>query len=309
MPSSAGGTRWSSSGWQSKQWKGRHNGAWEEDRWAQWTGWQGKWTGSCWDADSWKADPPPDSPEGRDGGGVSEDERANKEQEEPFSWEHCVATWEPAEDAQPPPDNRHPEPTAGSPPHADELRALHEAVLMQFLRSDEGLTGADAEDVPFAAPPEVAALTATTSCRNDTEDEACFAERCTAGVMWKSYCAKRGCELNGKFVVLCDEHIGTHRCRCCGQSAKREFPYCLPVRPVSLSHGDDVFDPADIQPRGTGRESEPSSADPVVVLSPEAHACVMSGVEMCREHLQQVEVLLRTAGPGRRAWTSTGDNN
>lgn len=302
MSRSAGGT-WSASGWQSRQWEGRRSGTWEEDPWTQRTGWRGKWTGSWWGADSWKADPPADSPECRDGGAASEDERASKEQDEPCPWEHGAAMEEPAEDAQPPQDDSHPEPTTGSPPHADELRALHEAALMQFLDNDEAPTPADTEDVPFAAPPEVAALATTTSCRNDTEDEACFADRCNAGVMWKSYCAKRGCEFNGKFVVLCDEHIGTHRCRCCGQAAKRELPYCQPVRPVSLSHGDDVLDPADIQPRGTGRDSEPSAADPGVVLSPEAHACIMSDLERCWETLQQVEVLLRTAGPGRRAWT------
>lgn len=160
-PSTTSGTSatWSESGWQSKQWKGKRSGTWEEDPWAQWTGWQGKWTGSWWENDSWKADPPADSPEGRDDGGVSEDERADEEQEEPCPWEHCVAKEEAAEDVQPP-NGSQAEAKAECLPDADELRLLHEAALKQFLDADDDddLPGSDTEVVPSAAPPEVAAL-------------------------------------------------------------------------------------------------------------------------------------------------------
>ena len=157
---------WSESGWQSKQWKGKRSGTqwtcqqadwtgswWEQDPRAQWTGWQGNSTGSWWENDSWKADPPEDSPEGRDDGGVSDDERADEEQQEPCLWEHCVAKEEAAEDVQPPDDSQAEAKAECLPDERDELRFLHEAALKQFLdNDDDDLPGPDTEVVPSAAP-------------------------------------------------------------------------------------------------------------------------------------------------------------
>ena len=157
-PSTASGATWSESGWQAKQWKGRRSGTWGEEPWAQWTagGWQGKWTGSWWDADSWKADPPAGPAGGRDGG-ASDGERASDEQEEPEEcpWEHCVAKEDSAEDDAGPSGG----PRAGHPPDADELRALHEAALRRFLDDGDEPPGSDTEVAPSgAARPEQAAL-------------------------------------------------------------------------------------------------------------------------------------------------------
>ena len=156
---------WSGSGWQSKQWKGKRSGTqwtcqqadwtgswWEQDPRAQWTGWQGNSTGSWWENDSWKADPPEDSPKGRDDGGDSGDERdeeeeEEEEEEEPTPWEHCVAKGGQTLGA-----------AKAKLPDADDLRALHEAALRQFLDNDDDLPGSDVEVAPNAAPPEVAAL-------------------------------------------------------------------------------------------------------------------------------------------------------
>ena len=85
-----------------------------------------------------------------------DDERADEEQQEPCLWEHCVAKEEAAEDVQPPDDFQ---PAAKAEfPDADELKALHEAALRQFLDNDDDLPGSDVEVAPNAAPPEVAAL-------------------------------------------------------------------------------------------------------------------------------------------------------
>lgn len=161
-PSTASGaTTWTDSGWQTRQWKGRRSGAaegeaaegaawsdsgWQtkqwKDPWGQFTagGWQGKWTSSWWDDDSWSADPPAGpSAEGRDGGGASDGERASDEQEEePRPWEHCVGTSSGSkEDAVAEDDVQHATPTAARPPDADELRALHAEALRQFMMGDD----------------------------------------------------------------------------------------------------------------------------------------------------------------------------
>jgi len=138
----------------------RRDGAWEEDPWAQWTSWQGKQTGCWWDAGSWKADRPEDTPEVPDGGGVSEDEQAGKSEDEEAlrPWEHCITKEEEsaAEGAQPQPDGSHREPKAGRIPDADELRALHKAALRQFLTDGEDLPDSDTEAAGQAAAlPEV----------------------------------------------------------------------------------------------------------------------------------------------------------
>ena len=103
-----------------------------------------------WENDSWKADPPEDSPEGRDDGGDSDDEgdeEEEEEEEEPTPWEHCAAKGGQTLGA-----------AKAKLPDADELGALHAAALRQFLDNDDDLPGSDAEVVPNAAPPEVAAL-------------------------------------------------------------------------------------------------------------------------------------------------------
>lgn len=84
-----------------------------------------------------------------DDGGVSDDDRASgADREAPRPWEHCVAM----EDSRPPPDGIRPGPTSESPPDADELRALHEAALRQFLSIDR-LPDADARVVAADVAP------------------------------------------------------------------------------------------------------------------------------------------------------------
>ncbi|CAK0803621.1 unnamed protein product, partial [Prorocentrum cordatum] len=104
-----------------------------------------------------KAGPQPDSPEGRDGNGFSDDDWTSTEQAAPSPWEHGAAPGGPAralsQGARPPPVGSRPGPTAECPPDADELRALHEAALRQFLSDDEP-PDAGTEAVASAAPPE-----------------------------------------------------------------------------------------------------------------------------------------------------------
>ena len=92
-----------------------------------------RWQAKQRDTDSWRADALADSPEGRDDG-VTDDERASDDrqaEEEPCPGELCAASEECMEDAWPPPGAD--ESKAETPGAADDLRALHDAALRDFI--------------------------------------------------------------------------------------------------------------------------------------------------------------------------------
>lgn len=97
-----------------------------------------------------------DSTDCRDGGSVSDNERADEEQEGPSPLEHCVADEEEAADGIQQTirwlvgwlDDHQPEANAERPLDAEEPRALHEVALKQLLDSDDDLPGSDMEVTP-----------------------------------------------------------------------------------------------------------------------------------------------------------------